>query len=172
MDERDCDPLGPLSRKRLHFSHVNARSLLPKLDEIGHLVITSKAAVIAVSETWLDNSIQDGDVGLSGYYIYQRNRNRHGGGVCLFIRSDITFNPRHDLQVDGLESAWVEVILPRTKPIIVGICYCPPKQTDFYKLLESVCCKSNICLEKEYIIMGDFNTNLFLPRSSLKESFS
>ena len=107
----------------MHFIQVNARSLLPKLDEIGHLATTSKAAVIAVSETWLDSSILDGEVGLSGYYIYRHDRNRHRGGVCLFIRSDITFNPRHDLQVDGLESAWVEVILPKTKPIIVGVCY-------------------------------------------------
>ena len=107
----------------MHFIQVNARSLLPKLDEIGHLTATSKAAVIAVSETWLDSSILDGEVGLSGYYIYRHDRNRHRGGVCLFIRSDITFNPRHDLQVDGLESAWVEVILPKTKPIIVGVCY-------------------------------------------------
>lgn len=70
MDGRDCDSLGLLNRKGMHFIHVNARSLLPKLDEIGHLVTTSKAAVIAVSETWLDSSIQDGEVGLSGYCIY------------------------------------------------------------------------------------------------------
>ena len=110
----------------MHFIHVNARSLLPKLDEIGHLATTSKAAVIAVSETWLDSSIQDGEDGLSGHYIYRRDHNRHGG-VCLFIlRSDITFNPCHNLQANGLESAWVEVILPKTKPIIVGVCYRPP----------------------------------------------
>ena len=71
--------------------------------------------------------------------------------------SDITFNPRKDLQVDGLESAWIEVTLLKTKPIIVGVCYRPPKQSDFYELLESVCCKSNICLENECIIMADFN---------------
>ena len=47
VDERDCDPLGHLSQKGMHFINVNARSLLPKLDEIGHLAITSKAAVIA-----------------------------------------------------------------------------------------------------------------------------
>ena len=153
MDGRDYDSLSLFRAERYAFySH--------------------QAAVIAVSETWLDSSIQDGEVGLSGYYIYRRDRNRHGGGVCLFIRSDITFNPHHNLQVDGLESAWVEVILPKTKPIIV-VCYRPPKQTDFYKLLESVCCKSNICLENECIIItGDFNTNIFLPLNSLKDSFS
>ena len=70
--------------------------------------------------------------------------------MCLFIRSDITFDLRHDLQVDGLETAWVELILPKTKLIIASVCYLLPKQTAFYKLLESVCCKSNIILENEY----------------------
>lgn len=66
----------------------------------------------------------------------------------------------------------MELILPKTKPIIVGVCYRPPKQTDFYELLESICFKCNISLEKKCIIMGDFNTNLLLPQSSLIESLS
>ena len=82
MDGRDYDSLSLLNWKGMHFIHVNASSLLPKLDEIGHLASTSKAAVIAVSETWLDTSIQDCEVGLTGYYIYRRDRDRHGG-VCL-----------------------------------------------------------------------------------------
>ena len=91
MNGRDYDSLCLLRWKGMHFIHVNAMSLLPKLDEIGHLATTSKAAVIAVSETWLDNiqysifTIQDGEVGLTGYYIHRRDCNRHGGGVCLLI---------------------------------------------------------------------------------------
>ncbi len=65
------DPLCLLNQKGMHFILVNARSLLPKLDEIEHLAATSKAVVIAVSETWLDSSIQDGEVGIPGYYIYR-----------------------------------------------------------------------------------------------------
>lgn len=85
------------------------------------------------------------EVKLSGYSI---NCSRNGGVVCMFIRSDILFNPPCRGQ---MEVAWVELLLPLTKPIIVAVCYRPPKQTDFYEL-ENVCSKSNICMEKECIL--------------------
>ncbi|XP_051950049.1 uncharacterized protein LOC127620831 [Xyrauchen texanus] len=169
----DCEAV--FSRKGLHFIHINARSLLPKLEEVSQLASTSKAAVIAVSETWLDGSIQDVEVELTGYSIYRHDRSRNGGGVCLFIRNDLTYNPRTDLHEKGLESAWIELLLPKTKPIIICVCYRPPKQTDFYELFEMFFCRSNVCMENECIIrpMGDFNTNVLQPRTnSLKESLS
>lgn len=89
----------------------------------------------------------------------------------MFIRTDITFNPWNNLQLDGLEAARVELILPKTMPTIVGVCYRPPTQVNFYDLLEPICCKSNVYFERECIIMCKFSTNLFLPLSSPKESF-
>ena len=47
----------PFSKKGLHFLHLNARSLLSKLSDVRLLVNNSKAAVLAVSETWLDGSV-------------------------------------------------------------------------------------------------------------------
>lgn len=74
----DCESV--FKQKGLHFIHINAKSLLPKMEEVGHLVLTSKAAMIAVSETWLDCSIQDAEIELTGYSI---DRSINKGGVCL-----------------------------------------------------------------------------------------
>ena len=74
--------------------------------------------------------------------------------------------------MEDLETAWIELLLPKTKPIFVGVCYRPPKQTDFYELFETAYCKNSVCMRSECIIMGDFNTNILQPRSSLKESLS
>ena len=41
--------------KGLHFSHPNARSLLPKIEELRLVAQNSHAAVIGIAETWLDN---------------------------------------------------------------------------------------------------------------------
>ena len=106
-------------RKGLHFIHLNARSLLPKLDELNVLASKTKAAVIDVSETRLDDSVEDSEVELPGYSILRHDRNRNGGGVCIYLRSDLAFNPRQDLQSDGVESVWAEV-LPKTRPILTG----------------------------------------------------
>ena len=54
----------------LHFIHINARSFLPKLEEIKLFVVTSKTAVIAVSETWLHSSVQDAEIELTSYSVY------------------------------------------------------------------------------------------------------
>ena len=55
------------SKKGLHFLHLNARSLLSKLSDVRLLVNNSKAAVFAVSETWLDGSVTDAEIELVGY---------------------------------------------------------------------------------------------------------
>ena len=39
--------------------------------------------------------------------------------VCAYVRSDFAYNERTDLHRDGLESVWLELVLPKTKPIIV-----------------------------------------------------
>ena len=109
-----------------------------------------------------DSSIEDGEVELPGFYCYRRDRNRNGGGVCLFIRTKLSFIPCPELQIETLEAAWVEIRLPKTKAIVVGVCYRPPKQNDFYELLESVCIDSNVLMERECIVLGDFNMNLLM----------
>ena len=60
--------------------------------------------MIGVSETWLDDSVEDSEVELPGYSILHHDRNRNGGGVCIYLRSDLSFNPRQDLQTNGVES--------------------------------------------------------------------
>ena len=91
----------PFSKKGLHFLHLNARSLLSKLSDVRLLVNNSKAAVLAVSETWLDGSVTDAEIELVGYTVVRKDRNRNGGGVCLYVRSDISYNPRTDLLCDN-----------------------------------------------------------------------
>ena len=48
-------------KKGLHFLHINARSLLPKLTDAHLLVQRTNSAVLAVTETWLDESMTDSE---------------------------------------------------------------------------------------------------------------
>ena len=105
-----------IKKRGLHFIHINVRSLFPKLDELRLIARETNAACIAISETWLDDSVFDSELSILNYNIYRRDRNRHGGGVCLYIRSDIAFNTREDLQHQDLESLWIELLLPKTNP--------------------------------------------------------
>ena len=145
--------------KGLHFLHINTHSLLPKLDELRHIAIKSKASVIGITETWLDDSVTDSEVEIHGYSLQRRDRNRNGGGVglCVYINSNISYNPRHDMGTD-FESVWIELFLPKTKPILVGVCYRPPTNTIFYELLEHACNNCSHFYQNECILFDDFNT--------------
>ena len=50
----------------------------------------------------------------------------------MFIRNDLAFSLLQDVKIQDIESIWIEILLPKTKPILVGACYRPPKQSDFF----------------------------------------
>ena len=123
-------------KRDLHFVHLNIRSILPKIDQLREFVRCNKPAILGLTETWCDNSISESEISLPNYVCYRNDRNRDGGGVCVFVRCDIAFNTRPDLGNDYIESAWIEILLPKSKPILVGVCYWPHKQMDFTKSLK------------------------------------
>ena len=143
------------SSKGLNFLHLNTRSLTSKIPEIEKIARESNAAVICITETWLDNSVTESEVCLNGYNIIRRDRNRQGGGVCTYIREDIAFTPLDFDFIGNNELLFIQILLPKTKPIIVGTCYRPPNQIDFMKCLEN--CLSQIRPDCEIYILGDFN---------------
>ena len=110
---------------------------------------------ILVSKTVSDSEIQ-----LENYNLCGRDRNRHGGGVCIYVRSDLVFNPIDELSHEDLEATWIELLLPKTKPIVCGVIYRPPHQTNLYDVLEDEYLKNSYLNERECYILGDFNTNV------------
>lgn len=141
--------------KGMHFIHLNARSFLPKMAEMRIIASISKTSLIAISKTWIDNSVTDSEISIEGYHILRKDRNRSGGGVCVYVRSNLAFARRTDIDSDNLESLWLELYLSKTKPIIVGVCYRPPTQISFIDHWEEDLCK--IRSDCETIILGDFN---------------
>ena len=54
-----------------------------------------------------------------------------GGGVCVYIWNDFAFSLRSDLQLHNDKVIFVELLLPKPRPILIGTIYRPPKQSDF-----------------------------------------
>ena len=157
-------------QKGLHFIHLNARSLLPKISELRSLAAEAHAAVISVSESWLDDSVPDEEVKIEGYSILRQDRSRCGGGVCAFIRNDLAFNARPDLHNTHLEDIWFELLLPKSKPIVVGTCYRPPNDSEFFEHFEDTL--SKIRSDCELMILGDLNVNFLNKNSGLFQKLS
>ncbi len=66
------------------------------------------------------------------------------------------FKERKDLDRATIEAVWLDIFLPKSKPILVGICYRPPDQNDFYERLDEILSASNFNIGQEMIIMGGF----------------
>ena len=72
-----------VNQRGLKFLHQNIRSLRGKMDELNILVSHClNLHILAFTETWLDNSISDGEVSLPGYSIFRSDRtNGRGNSV-------------------------------------------------------------------------------------------
>ena len=122
--------------------HVNIRCLNKNFDNLSSFLATLNRtfSVIGVSETWLDKN-NDDSFKIPGFK-FKSNRRKHksGGGVGIFIKSNLNFKLRNDLQSaapDIYESIFIEIIQPSSKNILVGCIYKAPDVTvsDFNKLL-------------------------------------
>ena len=71
------------------FLHHIIRSLRGKLDELNILLSQcSNLHILAITETWLNDNITDGEISLFGYSIYRRNRtNGICGGIAFISRT-------------------------------------------------------------------------------------
>ena len=154
----------------LHFIHININSLLPKIEELHHIACQSKAAVIGISESKLDNSIFDSEIEIDGYDTLRFDRNRHGVGVACYMRNDLSFTKRNYFPHD-IETIFIEIFLPQTKPMTLGIVYRTPSQTSFIETMNEHFYKLET-INKETYILGDFNINLYLNNKYVFEKCS
>ena len=83
-----------------------------------------------------------------------------GGGWCVFyLRSNITYKPREDLQFEPVESFVIEIIKPRSKPFLLCTWYRPPDSpSSFFQPFEQLLDKID-CLNYEFHLLGDLNCN-------------
>ena len=96
------------------MGHINAQRIVHKLDLIA--VELADFDIIAVSETWLDQSISSYSITMPGYQEpIRHNRNRHGGGVAMYFKNSVPFTERTDLVIPNVEATWAEINLTTKK---------------------------------------------------------
>ena len=118
----------------LRVAHLNCRSLLSIVDEVSGLIVHESIDVFAVTETWLDSSIEDNEIFLHSFpiNIVRNDRNRRGGGVTFLLSPRVKFVFRYDLCKGQIESVWIE-LYPYTRRSVLFCCvYRPPLQHNFF----------------------------------------
>ena len=65
--------------------YYNARSVLPKIDELLLSVDIQRPDVICITESWLCSDIQNSEIAIPGYQSLRLDRNRHGDGILMYV---------------------------------------------------------------------------------------
>ena len=147
------------------IGHMNARSMvaqgsnttISKFDEIKSFVLFHKFALFALTETWLDVNIDSGSIAVPGYSrIIRRDRNRHGGGICVYINDQCpALHAKQHEPVDS-EVIYIELRLKNSKHLVC-FCYKPPNYdtNDFVMNIDNSL--TNVRGYSSLLFMGDFN---------------
>ena len=79
------------------------------MTDLNVLIDDTHADIVSVNETHIDDTTNDFELGIAGYTLHRNDRNRHGGGVALYIRDDMKHKARNYLSMEGIVSLWVEI---------------------------------------------------------------
>ncbi len=159
------------TKTTMSIMYFNARSLMPKLDELCVLVESSEPDIVCIVETWLGDDIEDDEIAIPGYNIHRLDRNRHGGGIVMYTSENLVANVVHDLTPD-LEFLPVSIRFSNRK-LCVCIFYRPPSSASsiFDTLLQSLG-TLDIYQFCNFVCVGNFNVNFHNPSHHLYPKLS
>ena len=126
--------------------------------------ITIKPMVIALTETWINDSSSGPYSNIKGYNFVQNNRKKcNGGGVAFYVADHIHFTKNDNLSImkeKSFESLFLDVEVGG-KTIVCGSVYRSPNSnhTIFNQNLNEIL-RETSKLNKKMILMGDLNYNL------------
>ena len=114
--------------KGLHFGHLNVNSLFSKIEELRTPAINTNIPVLGITETKLDNTVSNEELKIDAYNRQKETKN--GGGVACCIKNNIAHNRQLGIS-ENIENIVLDISLPKSKRITVGIIYRPLNQVDF-----------------------------------------
>ena len=178
--EKNPGPAAPSAKspktKSLSVIHVNTRSLLRHFDDIATLVATKRPHILALSETWLDDSVSDAEILLPGYSLFRFDRNRCGGGVALYFLNGLTCSLLScGATPSGVEFLWVSVVCSCFHPSLVVGCFYRPPSAPSQSIHDLCLILETMMLNRKYMLAcGDFNINMLdspSPHSTIFHDF-
>ena len=155
--------------KNLSLLHLNIKSLPRHYDAFTEYLtlLNFEFSCLGISETWL-NECKEALHDILGYVTVSKYRtDRRGGGVSLYIRHEIPFTIRHDVDCfdSEMESIFIEIdrhTFQTPSNIVIGLIYrMPDTSVDIFN--ERITDILNIIDREKKIIylIGDLNIDLF-----------
>ena len=70
--------------------------------------------IFELSESKIDESFPNAQFIVNDFSLHRKDRNRFGGGILLYMRSDIPHRRRYDLELNSQISRGVEIMIIET----------------------------------------------------------
>ena len=149
--------------------HYNVQSIFNKVDTL--MSEFSCFDVLSFTETWL-NDLHSSDEILFPSFQFPERKDRIGdrhGGVILYVKNNVAYKRRYDLERNRLENIWVEIKFFSSRNVLYGVFYRPPNADSVYNSLieDSISLAVDTGIP-DIIIMGDFNWNSLQNQSNRK----
>ena len=102
--------------KNLIIGHININSIRNKF-EVLKSMLSEVLDVLMITETKLDDSFPEQQFHIEGFNIpFRLDRNRHGGGLLLYVRNNINaVFLKSYVFPDNIEAFFIEILLKSCK---------------------------------------------------------
>ena len=157
----------------LSVIYYNARSLIPKIDELRAIAEAKHPDIICIVESWLSNEIQDNELVISNYQLARLDRNRHGGGILIYVHTSLVFDVLSE-RPSNLELLAISVNSPcSSHKFCIALFYRPPSSdvqifSQLFSFLESL----SPTQFSTFLLLGDFNIDFLKPHHPLFHKLS
>ena len=153
---------GQPSSNNFSILYFNARSISPKLDDLRAVVAAQNPSIICIVESWLSEDISDLEMSIENYHLTRLDRNRHGGGVLIYIHTSLTWEVllrgANDLEFLSLSLTSSGSLSKHC----VSVLYRPPSSP--VSFFDNLCTTLQFLSPhrfSSFVLVGDFNINFF-----------
>ena len=162
------------SGRGLLIASLNINGHLTHIDELRVFMFFSNVDILQINESKLDSAVHSDEVYIPGFEIVRKDRKvngRHGGGACTYLRTNLNYRIRNNLNNDLLECPFVKISNPRSIPFVVGTWYQPPSSPlNLYSKFEKFIAKID-AENTELYLLGDFNCKLLPEANAYSSSY-
>ena len=166
-------PASLVHRESLHCFYSNVQGLMNKLPELLSLQSSHAWDLIAITETWLTDSILDSELSIPGMYLIRKDRLSKGGGVLLYCRCSLTCSIVDDPILSIPDLLCCRIHLRGGHKALVLVLYRPPNCSAEHDNLLIRSLKHALSLGYSHVLLvGDFNAPSLFNSEASPNSFN
>ena len=147
------------------FAHLNVRSVRSRENFylIWQTITDNCLDILTISESWLDPSINDSDLQIPRYILFQQDNGSLGGGLCVCIKDIYKvsfFGNLSNISENSFQQLWLKVNCKKLKSFLLCTVYRPPNTPISFLETLSKSFMDSLLVGSEVIILGDLNCNV------------